>query len=314
MSNKIIHKHSSVVTDGNPKIPTSSQLDYGELAINYADGVETISFKNSNNEIVEIKTKNYFDNQINSNSEKIQALEDSYDLIVSEIENNELVTATAITNLEERTTNVENGLTEKSDVGHTHTSADISDSISAKSGVTSTATGLVQGKAVYDYAPPKSHASSSTTYGVATTANYGHVKISNGDVATVTNANGLAAGMDHTHSNYSTTGHTHGTITLSGDVTGSASIGSGTTAVNITATVTNNSHTHTSANISDSISAASGVTSAATGLVQGKVIYNLLTELKSVIEDNELVTASAITNIEERIKYLENKIKEYETN
>lgn len=56
----------------------------------------------------------------------------------------------------------------------------------------------------HSYAPI-SHASSATTYGVATTANYGHVKISNGDCNTVASANGLAAGMDHTHGNYATT-------------------------------------------------------------------------------------------------------------
>ena len=48
----LIHKNSSVVTNGNPKLPTSSQLAYGELAINYAKDNETISLKNSDNEIV----------------------------------------------------------------------------------------------------------------------------------------------------------------------------------------------------------------------------------------------------------------------
>lgn len=47
---------------------------------------------------------------------------------------------------------------------------------------------------------PISHASSATTYGIGTISNYGHVKISNGDVDTVSHSNGLVAGMDHTHS------------------------------------------------------------------------------------------------------------------
>ena len=47
------------------------------------------------------------------------------------------------------------------------------------------------------------------THSAATTAVTGFVKISNGDVATVAHADGLAAGMDHSHSNYSVTGHTH---------------------------------------------------------------------------------------------------------
>lgn len=52
--NKIIlNKRSNAVNgDGTPKIPISEQLQYGEIAINYADGVETLSIKNSNNNIV----------------------------------------------------------------------------------------------------------------------------------------------------------------------------------------------------------------------------------------------------------------------
>jgi hypothetical protein len=55
MANKtVLNKRSSVVVDGNPKIPTAEQLDYGEFAINYAAGVETLSIKNSENEIVSV--------------------------------------------------------------------------------------------------------------------------------------------------------------------------------------------------------------------------------------------------------------------
>ena len=53
MSRTVLNKRSNVVLeDESPKIPTADQLNYGELAINYKDGKETISFKNSNNEIV----------------------------------------------------------------------------------------------------------------------------------------------------------------------------------------------------------------------------------------------------------------------
>ena len=48
----LIHKHTNVTTNGDPKLPTSSQIEYGELAVNYARGKETISLKNANNEIV----------------------------------------------------------------------------------------------------------------------------------------------------------------------------------------------------------------------------------------------------------------------
>lgn len=53
MTNKIILKKSSVVTDGQPKIPLATDLEYGELAINYAAG--RLFFKRDNNII------DYFD-------------------------------------------------------------------------------------------------------------------------------------------------------------------------------------------------------------------------------------------------------------
>lgn len=54
----IIHKNSNVTVEGNPKLPTSLQLAYGELAINYAEDYETISIKNSNNDIVTFSPDN----------------------------------------------------------------------------------------------------------------------------------------------------------------------------------------------------------------------------------------------------------------
>lgn len=52
---------------------------------------------------------------------------------------------------------------------------------------------------------PTAHADgNAATYGAATESLYGHVKISNGDVHNTAHANGVAAGMDHSHSNYAT--------------------------------------------------------------------------------------------------------------
>ena len=55
MSNKniehLIHKRSSQVVDNQPKLPTSGQIEYGEIAVNYSKGYETLSIKNSDNEI-----------------------------------------------------------------------------------------------------------------------------------------------------------------------------------------------------------------------------------------------------------------------
>lgn len=55
MSNKniehLIHKRSSQVVENQPKLPTSEQIEYGEIAVNYSKGYETLSIKNSDNEI-----------------------------------------------------------------------------------------------------------------------------------------------------------------------------------------------------------------------------------------------------------------------
>jgi hypothetical protein len=60
MMNKIIHKHSSVITEnGKAKLPTADQLDFGELAVNFAAGVETISLENKEHKIVEFKPSYY---------------------------------------------------------------------------------------------------------------------------------------------------------------------------------------------------------------------------------------------------------------
>lgn len=49
---QVIHKKSNVLTNGQPKLPSASTIEYGEIAINYAKGGETMSIKNANNEIV----------------------------------------------------------------------------------------------------------------------------------------------------------------------------------------------------------------------------------------------------------------------
>ena len=52
MSNKVLLKKSSVVG----KVPATSDLDYGEVALNYADGL--LYFKSANNIIQSFSTAN----------------------------------------------------------------------------------------------------------------------------------------------------------------------------------------------------------------------------------------------------------------
>ena len=80
---------------------------------------------------------------------------------------------------------------------------------------------------------PSSHASSGITYGAGTTANYGHVKLLNGDLNGKSYTDGVAAASAHTHGQYLTshqsitTGTRNGSIAVSGrdvDVKGLGSL------------------------------------------------------------------------------------------
>ena len=52
------HIKSNVVNNGVPKLPTSDAIYYGEIAINYGASGETLSIKNSNDEIVPFSSDN----------------------------------------------------------------------------------------------------------------------------------------------------------------------------------------------------------------------------------------------------------------
>lgn len=53
MSNKhLVHANSNTIINYAPKLPSINRIEFGELAVNFADGYETISLKNDENEIV----------------------------------------------------------------------------------------------------------------------------------------------------------------------------------------------------------------------------------------------------------------------
>lgn len=59
---------SSAVIKGKPKLPQPTDLDFGEIAINYAEGYETLSFKNNSNNIASLSVKTVDDVKVNGNS------------------------------------------------------------------------------------------------------------------------------------------------------------------------------------------------------------------------------------------------------
>ena len=106
----IVHKNSSALVDNNPKLPTSGQLEYGEIAINYAKDKETISLKNSNTEIVTFTSDKKLDNYVT----------------VSDFDDDSLVVASALNDLEEKKadkddlTNLINNVYTKEEIDNNH--------------------------------------------------------------------------------------------------------------------------------------------------------------------------------------------------
>lgn len=57
MAIDILNKRSNEITeDGSPKLPSPEELKYGQIAINYAKGKETIAIKNDQDEVVSINS------------------------------------------------------------------------------------------------------------------------------------------------------------------------------------------------------------------------------------------------------------------
>ena len=78
----VCHKRSSVITEGVPKQPTTDQIDYGEIAINYAASGETLYIKNSENAIAEFKDNKYYQKQLSD----IVALNNNKQDIITDLE------------------------------------------------------------------------------------------------------------------------------------------------------------------------------------------------------------------------------------
>ena len=62
--NYVSHKKSKLKTnDGKPQLPSASALVEGEIAINYAEDVETLSIKNESGDVVTFSSDNYYTEQ-----------------------------------------------------------------------------------------------------------------------------------------------------------------------------------------------------------------------------------------------------------
>lgn len=140
------HLRSKVVeSNGKPKLPSSSVLTFGEIAVNYAENVETLSIKNESGNVVTFSSDDYYtkeklgtaftnsdktvtdglnekvnNNELNDKIADAIATADTVSGAIETIVNDKLTAYSSATEIEE-------ALSGKSDVGHHHEVADIDD-------------------------------------------------------------------------------------------------------------------------------------------------------------------------------------------
>ena len=106
MINYISHKKSKQIVNGLPKLPTSDQLKEGEIAINYANGYETLSIKNSENEIITFSSteqfEKYVDTTIGNKLGSGFTGGNSANTVTSVVEENEKIASASLNDLNER--------------------------------------------------------------------------------------------------------------------------------------------------------------------------------------------------------------------
>lgn len=61
--NYVSHKKSKVKVNGKPQLPSASVLVEGEIAVNYAENVETLSIKNESGTVVTFSSDDYYSEQ-----------------------------------------------------------------------------------------------------------------------------------------------------------------------------------------------------------------------------------------------------------
>ena len=88
-ANYVSHKKSKLKNqDGSPQLPSASALVEGEIAINFAENVETLSIKNESGHVVTFSCDNYYtEKKLGSGFTG----ENSANTVTSVIEDNELV-------------------------------------------------------------------------------------------------------------------------------------------------------------------------------------------------------------------------------
>ena len=112
--NYVSHKKSKLKTnDGKPQLPSASSLVEGEIAVNYAEDVETLSIKNESGTVVTFSSDNYY------TKEKLgSAFTNNNVTVAEELDLIGEATAAALNDLDNRINEVEiiaSSITDKAD-------------------------------------------------------------------------------------------------------------------------------------------------------------------------------------------------------
>ena len=103
-ANFVSHKKSKLKNqDGSPQLPLASALVEGEIAINFGKDVETLSIKNESGDVVTFSSDNYYTEQKLGSG---FTGENSAVTVTQVIDEIDLVTSTALNDLEERKQNI----------------------------------------------------------------------------------------------------------------------------------------------------------------------------------------------------------------
>ena len=93
----VVHKKSNVLVNGLPKLPSASTLEYGEIAVNYAQSGETLSIRNSADQVIMFPALPTIE----------KMLDNAVSGINKTIEDDEYVTADALNDLHNRVQTLE---------------------------------------------------------------------------------------------------------------------------------------------------------------------------------------------------------------
>mgnify|MGYP002863003693 CR=1 FL=1 len=78
--NRVLNKRTNEVVEGSGKLPSANDMEYGEIAVNYHEGYESIMMKNDNDDIITLPTNATIEDiydEIGSLWEAIRALSGS---------------------------------------------------------------------------------------------------------------------------------------------------------------------------------------------------------------------------------------------